>query len=93
MIVVPQIVVAILAPWVGHYAEIWGRKPLLLIGFGVEPIRGVLIMLAPNSPFLIGIQVLDGISGAIVAVLAVLIITDLTTGTGRSTSPAALSGC
>ncbi len=83
LIVVPQIVVAILAPWVGHYAEIWGRKPLLLIGFGVEPIRGVLIMLAPNSLFLVGVQVLDGISGAIVTVLAVLIVTDLTTGTGR----------
>jgi MFS family permease len=40
-------------------------------------------MLLPNSPFLIGIQVLDGISGGIFAVLAVLIVTGLTTGTGR----------
>lgn len=40
-------------------------------------------MLTRNSPLLIGIQVLDGISGAIISVLAVLIITDVTTGTGR----------
>jgi hypothetical protein len=83
LIVVPQIIVAVLAPWVGHFSELWGRKPLLLIGFGVEPVRGILIMLMRNSPFLIGIQVLDGISGAIISVLAVLIVTDLTTGTGR----------
>jgi predicted MFS family arabinose efflux permease len=83
LIVVPQIIVAVLAPWVGEWAESWGRKPLLLIGFGVEPVRGVLIMLVPNSPYLVGIQLLDGVSGAIFAVLAVLIVTDLTAGSGR----------
>ncbi|HEX2352689.1 MAG TPA: MFS transporter, partial [Xanthobacteraceae bacterium] len=33
LIVVPQLVVAILAPWIGYWSELWGRKPLLLAGF------------------------------------------------------------
>src|SRR6266550_5706829 len=42
LIVVPQIVVAVLSPWVGFYSEKWGRKPLLLLGFGLEIIRTML---------------------------------------------------
>jgi MFS family permease len=34
LIFVPQIMVAILAPWVGRGAGRWGRRPLLLIGLG-----------------------------------------------------------
>src|SRR5580698_2872217 len=41
-IVAPQIVVALFSPWVGRMAGVWGRRPLLLIAFGVLPIRGVL---------------------------------------------------
>jgi predicted MFS family arabinose efflux permease len=33
LIVVPQIVVALLSPWMGYYSEKWERKPLLLLGF------------------------------------------------------------
>src|SRR5437660_12408986 len=33
LIVVPQVVIAILAPWIGYWSELWGRKPLLLAGF------------------------------------------------------------
>ncbi len=36
-----------------------------------------------DYPVAVVAQVLDGISGAIVTVLTVLVITDLTTGTGR----------
>src|SRR5204863_3467140 len=36
LIVVPQIVVALLAPWIGYWSEHWGRKPLLLAGFALE---------------------------------------------------------
>jgi MFS family permease len=74
---------SIAAPWVGHYAEEWGRKPVLLLGFELEPIRGILFAVTGSPYFIIGIQVLDGIVGAIVTVMTVLVITDLTTGTGR----------
>jgi MFS family permease len=83
IIVVPQIVVSVAAPWVGHYAEEWGRKPVLLIGFGLEPLRGVLFALSASWYSLMAVQILDGITGAIITVMTVLVMTDLTTGTGR----------
>jgi predicted MFS family arabinose efflux permease len=83
IIVVPQIIVAVAAPWVGHYAEQWGRRPVLLIGFGLEPLRGVLFALSASWYSTIAVQILDGITGAIITVMTVLIMTDLTAGTGR----------
>jgi Major Facilitator Superfamily len=83
LIVVPQIVVAVLAPWVGRTAESWGRRPLLLIGFGVVPIRCGLLALTSDPTLLIAIQVLDGLSGATLGVLTALVIADITNGTGR----------
>ena len=83
LIAVPQIVVALLAPWVGHFAEVWGRRPVLLVGFVLEPLRAVLFAFVTDSYWLAAIQVLDGITGAIVTVMTVLVLTDLTAGTGR----------
>ena len=73
LIILPQIVVALLAPWVGRQARSWGRRPLLLIGFGALPIRALLV----------GFQLLDGISGAVVGVLMALVTADITHATGR----------
>jgi MFS family permease len=83
LIVAPQLVVSFLSPWVGYFSELWGRKPLLLIGFGLEIIRGVLFSFVTDTSLLTAVQILDGLSGAIVSVLTVVIITDLTAGTGR----------
>jgi len=83
LIVVPQIVVALLSPWVGLYSEKWGRKPLLLLGFGLEIIRTLLFVFSASVPILLIAQLLGGISAAAVTVLTILVITDLTTGTGR----------
>lgn len=59
------------------------RKPIFLVGFGVLPIRGVLYTLNNNPYFLVSVQILDGIAGGIFGVLSVLMIADLTKGTGR----------
>jgi MFS family permease len=83
LIIIPQIVVALFAPWVGYHSEKRGRKPLLLIGFAVEPIRAALLAFTSNYAFLIVAQLLNGVSGAIIGVLTVIVITDLTAGTGR----------
>src|SRR5262249_42237903 len=56
---------------------------ILLIGFGALPIRALLFALTADPLFLVGLQLLDGISGAIVGVLTVLFPADLTHGTGR----------
>jgi MFS family permease len=83
LIIVPQIVVAVFAPWVGYHSEKRGRKPLLLIGFAVEPLRAALLAFTSNYAFLVVAQLLSGISGAVIGVLTVLVIADLTAGTGR----------
>jgi MFS family permease len=83
LIVVPQIVVALLSPWMGYYSEKWGRKPLLLLGFGLEIIRTLLFAFSANVSVLLTAQLLGGISAAAVTVLTILVVTDLTTGTGR----------
>src|SRR5262245_17259563 len=83
LIVVPQVIVAILAPWIGYCSELWGRKPLLLVGFGFEVARAVLFAWITDPRLLIAVQLLDGITGSVVTILTILVITDLTAGTGR----------
>ena len=83
LIILPQIVVAVAAPWVGKEAQSWGRRPLLLIGFVALLARAVLLAFVTNPLFLMGFQLLDGVSGAVVGVLTALVISDVTNGTGR----------
>jgi MFS family permease len=83
LIMVPQVIVAIMAPWAGRQANTWGRRPLLLVGFAALPIRALLFAWTTNPMVLIAAQVLDGISGTMLGVLTALIVADLTMGTGR----------
>ena len=83
LIVGPQIIVALLAPVVGRTANSWGRRPLLLIGLGVLPIRSTFFALTTDPALLVIIQLLDGLTGAVLGVLTALVIADLTKGTGR----------
>jgi predicted MFS family arabinose efflux permease len=82
-VVTTQFVITLLASWSGRKAGTWGRKPLLLIAFGVLPIRGVLYTLTSNTILLVAIQTLDGVGAGIFGVVSVLVIADLTRGTGR----------
>jgi MFS family permease len=82
-VVTTQLVVTLMASWSGRKAHLWGRKPLLLIAFAVLPVRGVLYTLTNAAIPLIAIQVLDGIGAAIFGVVSVLVIADLTRGSGR----------
>jgi len=83
LIIVPQLIVALLAPWVGRQAEKRGRKPLLLMGFAALPIRAMLFALFSDPYALIVIQILDGITAAVLGVMTALVIADVTKGTGR----------
>jgi predicted MFS family arabinose efflux permease len=82
-VVTTQFVIALIASWSGRKAGTWGRKPLLLIAFAVLPIRGVLYTLTSNMALLVAIQVMDGVGAGIFGVMSVLVIADLTRGTGR----------
>jgi MFS family permease len=82
-IVVPQIVVALLSPWVGRAAKKFGRKPLLMLGWGFLPLRALLFVVLPNSwPLVLG-QTVGGVSGAVFGVLFPLLAADLTIGTAH----------
>jgi MFS family permease len=83
LIIAPQILVAILSPWAGYHSEKHGRKPLLVIGMGLEAVRALSFAFVTSYPLMVAVQLLDGISGSIINVLTVLVITDLTAGTGR----------
>jgi MFS family permease len=82
-IVVPQLVVAALSPWIGQRAQIWGRRPLLLIGFAALPVRGLLFAWVTDPEVLVVIQILDGITAAVFSVMVPLVVADLTRGTGH----------
>jgi predicted MFS family arabinose efflux permease len=82
-VIVTQFVIVLAAPWIGRHAAMNGRKPLLLLGFGVLPIRGVLYTLTQAAGTLIGIQILDGVANAIFGIVSILVIKDRTEGTGR----------
>jgi MFS family permease len=82
-VVTTQFTITLIAALAGRLAGSWGRKPVLLIGFGVLPLRGVLYCLTSSAVLLVAIQVLDGIGAGIFGVVSVLVIADLTRGTGR----------
>jgi MFS family permease len=82
-IVVPQIVVAALSPWIGERAQAWGRRPLLLIGFAALPLRGLLFAIVGNPVLLVAVQLLDGVTAAVFAVMVPLVVADLTRNTGH----------
>ena len=82
-IVAAQLVMVPAALLVGAKADDWGRKPLLLAGFAILPIRGVLYTLSDNPYWLVAVQLLDGVGAGLFGALLPLVVKDLTAGTGR----------
>jgi MFS family permease len=82
-IIVTQVVIMCFAPAIGRFANVHGRKPLLMLGFGVLPIRAVLYTLTHNTESLIAIQLLDGVANAVFGVVSILVVADRTRATGR----------
>jgi MFS family permease len=82
-IVVPQLIVAGCAPWVGRRADSWGCKPLLLVCFAALALRGVLFAFVLNPYLVVVVQALDGVCAAILGVTLPLVVADITRGTGR----------
>jgi hypothetical protein len=70
--------------WMNFFiADVQTGFGLLLIGFALEPVRTLLLAATGAYPALVAAQVLSGAAGAIIGVLTVIVITDLTAGTGR----------
>lgn len=82
-IVAAQLVMVPMALLVGAKAEHWGRKPFLLVGFLILPLRGALYVVSDNPFWLVGVQLLDGVGAGIFGALFPIVVKDLTDGTGR----------
>jgi MFS family permease len=82
-IVAAQLVMIPIAVLSGRKADTWGRRPILIIGFAILPIRAILYTFSNNSVWLIGVQLLDGVGAGIFGAITPLLVADLTAGTGR----------
>jgi MFS family permease len=82
-IVVPQLVVAGSAPWVGRVADSWGRRPPLLFCFVALALRAVLFVFVIDPYLIVVVQTLDGVCAAVLGVTVPLVVADITRGTGR----------
>ena len=81
--VASQLVFLIVAAVSGRLASKVGRKPLFLFAFAALAARGVLYTLSDKPAALIAVQCMDGLGAGIFGVVSVLIVADLTKGTGR----------
>ena len=82
-IIAAQLIMLPVALAVGANADRLGRKPILLIGFAVLPIRALLYTVSNDAWWLIGVQLLDGVGAGIFGAITPLLVADLTKGTGR----------
>jgi MFS family permease len=82
-IIVPQAIVALTSPSVGRKAQLWGRRPLLLLGFAALAIRGVLFATVSDPYLLVAVQLFDGITAAVFSVMVPLIVADVAFGSGH----------
>jgi MFS family permease len=82
-IVAAQLIMLPVALAVGATADRLGRKPILLLGFAVLPVRAILYTLSNDAAWLIGVQLLDGVGAGIFGAITPLLVADLTKGTGR----------
>jgi predicted MFS family arabinose efflux permease len=78
-----QLVMVPVALMAGKLAPTWGRRAVFLIGFAALPIRGLFYTFNANPFYLTSVQLLDGVGAGIFGVMSVLVISDLTRGTGR----------
>ncbi|WP_298623937.1 MFS transporter [uncultured Legionella sp.] len=78
-----QIVMVVVAFSLGLIINKIGRKPIFLFAFLFLILRSLLCSITENSFYLLLIQLLDGISAGIFGVVAVVIVSDLASGTGR----------
>jgi len=79
----PQAIVAAISPWIGRTAERSGRRPVLLLGWSLVPVQGILFATLPGIYALVIGQALNGFSSAVFGVLMPVVVADLTRRTGR----------
>jgi MFS family permease len=82
-IIVPQAIVALTSPSVGRFAQSWGRRPLLLLGFAALTMRGLLFATVRDPYLLVAVQAFDGVTAAVFSVMIPLVVADVAFGSGH----------
>ncbi len=82
-VVAAQAAAVLSASATGKLAKSRGRKPVLLFAFGALTTLALLLTLSRNPFYLIGVQSLGGVCIGLFGVVSILIIADLTKGSGN----------
>jgi MFS family permease len=82
-IVLPQIIVALASPSVGRFAERYGRRIVLMVGFSMLPLRCLVFAVTQNPTLVVAAQVFDGIAGACFGIMVPLIVSDVAGESGH----------
>jgi len=82
-IVLPQVIVALVSPALGRLAETRGRRWVLILGFCMLPLRGVLFALITDPAGIVLIQMFDGIAAASLGIMVPLVTSDIDGSSGH----------
>lgn len=91
-VLAPQVVTALLSPWLGARAQHHGRRMILMLGLTVLPLRALIFAAAGSLPVMLAVQWLDGVSAATIGVMTPLVVADLTHRGGRFNLVLAMMG-
>lgn len=77
---------------VGHFADLYGRRPVLAIAFLIMPLRLLMYIPATGPLWVLMVQTLHGLNFGIMGAIAVVFINDLASDHHRGAAQARLSG-
>jgi MFS family permease len=84
-VIISQLLTAAASPWIGRLAQRMGRRPMLLVGIAMLPLRALLFAFDGGPAGTLVAQALDGVTGATFGVLIPLMVSDITHAGGRFT--------
>lgn len=91
-VLVPQLLAALLSPWLGAWAQLHGRRRIFMLGLTALPLRAFVFAASSSVPVMLAAQWLDGICAATMGVMIPLIVADLTHRGGRFNLVLAMTG-
>lgn len=91
-LVVAQVVISAASPAIGRWADRIGRRPLVILGGAALTLRAGLCAFTTQSVALIALQVLDGVSAALLGVALVVVLADATRGSAHFNLVGGISG-
>jgi MFS family permease len=82
-IVLPQVMVALLSPRVGLWADRYGRRLIVMVALAALTLRALLFAIVTDPFLIVAIQALDGVAGACFGVMVPLVTSDIAGKSGH----------